>query len=110
MKNTHLWQGEWIDDKELERRLPEIGSEVSNTLTESLDTSILLNALEVLSRQIKHKQKEYVSFLECLDQTLKVSHGEIIQNLNWLAGFIERGALEKKLNKELGSSPSMPRG
>ena len=104
MKNTHLWQGEWIDDKELERRLPEIGSEVSNTLTESLDTSILLNALEVLSRQIKHKQKEYLSFLECLDQTLKVSHGEIIQNLNWLAGFIERGALEKKLNKELGSS------
>jgi phenylacetate-coenzyme A ligase PaaK-like adenylate-forming protein len=96
----HLWQGQWIDDKELENRLETLSPWVSESLTTSFDVETLLSSAERYAKLLKAKKANYQELLKFVEDP---------QILTEMAAFLERSNLEQKLQRELGSRrPFLP--
>ena len=104
----HLWQGELLDDSELERRLDHFTDwAATRAAGESLDSRVLLAAAEAYAGQLRAKTGNYARLKESLSGA--VSSAEIEALLAESAAFLERENLEAKLRRELGSaSPFLP--
>jgi Acyl-CoA reductase (LuxC) len=49
---NHFWQGEWIDDAEVGRRLPGLAAMAERALSEPLDPELVIAACDRLSQQL----------------------------------------------------------
>ena len=49
---AHFWQGDWIDDEELARRLPELAATAERALAEPLDPRLVIAACDQLARDL----------------------------------------------------------
>jgi phenylacetate-coenzyme A ligase PaaK-like adenylate-forming protein len=109
MLEPHLWQGEWIDDAELERRLSGFPEWAAAATRESLDPRVLLDAAQSYADQLRAKRGNYAALKECLVEAGTGTTVEIEALLAESAEFLDRENLETKLRRELGStSPFLP--
>lgn len=104
----HLWQGEWLDDAELEKRLEHFsGWAAASAASESLDSRVLLDAASAYAGQLRAKTGNYAALKESLASA--GTPAEIETLLAESAAFLDSENLEAKLRRELGStSPFLP--
>lgn len=102
MIKQHLWQGEWLDDQELETCIAGLSQTVERALRRGLDTSVLLTALHALAGRLVPGEtiyrKLYVAALEAA-----LPEKEIEAGISSIAAFISRSNLEEKLRRELST-------
>jgi phenylacetate-coenzyme A ligase PaaK-like adenylate-forming protein len=109
MIERHLWQGERIDDAELERRLAGFSDWAAAAARESLEPRILLDAAQAYAEQLRAKAGNYSGLRECLLAAGAGTAAEVEALLAESAAFLDRDNLETKLRRELGStSPFLP--
>ena len=109
MLDRHLWQGEWIDDAQLEARLAEFSEWAASAARESLDTRVLLDAAQVYADQLRARGGGYAALKQCLVDAGTGTAAEVEALLAESAEFLDRENLETKLRRELGStSPFLP--
>ena len=106
MIDRHLWQGEWIDDAELENRLSSFSDWASAAARESFDPRILLDAAQLYAEQLRAKAGNHAALKECLIDAGAGTPAEIEALLAETADFLDRNNLETKLRRELGSTSS----
>ncbi|MEV7416969.1 acyl-CoA reductase [Streptomyces sp. NPDC089919] len=95
----HYWQGAFIADEEAARRLAELPATVEAVLAESLDTETVLAACDSLARALRDPAGPV---RDRLDPHLPADGGpELYAEL---ADFLDRGALTRKLRRELGGA------
>ena len=104
MEKSHLWEGEWLDDNELNARLEHLSTWAAGQVTRPLDLQALLAAVDLLSQQLKNKHGSYEKLKTSLLDDGKMSETEVIELLTGIAVFLDRDQLEKKLIRELGST------
>lgn len=96
----HVWQGEWIDDHEVQRRLPDLDLTVRSVLREPLRVQVVLDACERLSVALGDSDSaQYRRLLSCLGQSAGAA-GTISE----LAAFLSRESLHRKVVRELGDA------
>ncbi|MFI5360361.1 MAG: acyl-CoA reductase [Elusimicrobiota bacterium] len=109
MIKTHLWQGDWIDDAELGRRLERFSEWAAESASGSLDTRILLDAAQAYSEQLRAKKGNFGALKALLLGAGAGTEAEVEALLLEAAEFLGRENLETKLRRELGStSPFIP--
>ncbi|MFI5349427.1 MAG: acyl-CoA reductase, partial [Elusimicrobiota bacterium] len=109
MTDKHLWQGHWIDDAELEKRLSGFSEWAAAAACESFDPRVLLDAAELYSNQIRAKAGNYDALKTCLVEAGTGTPDEVEALLAETADFLDRNNLETKVRRELGStSPFLP--
>jgi phenylacetate-coenzyme A ligase PaaK-like adenylate-forming protein len=109
MLEHHLWQGEWIDDAELEKRVAGFADWAAAAATESLDPRILLDAAHRYALQLREKKGHHPILKACLFDAGTGTEAEVESLLAETAEFLDRKNLETKLRRELGStSPFVP--
>ena len=86
----HVWQGKFIDNKDLGKRMADLSDEISETLSETLSTADLLDACEMLSQALR--ENKYPELTEALLTDGVPNPREVLLNL---ANFLMRPALEK---------------
>jgi phenylacetate-coenzyme A ligase PaaK-like adenylate-forming protein/acyl-CoA reductase-like NAD-dependent aldehyde dehydrogenase len=105
----HLWQGEWLDDEQLDARLSGIADWAQEAVAKSLDSAALLDAADAYSRLLLRKQGNYPALMAALLETGRATQAEAEAAIAEAAAFLERERLEAKLTRELGStSPFLP--
>jgi phenylacetate-coenzyme A ligase PaaK-like adenylate-forming protein len=106
---THLWQGEWLDDKQLGARVARVETWAEGAVSHSLDVSALLTAADAHARRLREDAATRAPLIECLTGTGRLAAGEAESALLEAAEFLRREHLEAKLTRELGStSPFLP--
>jgi phenylacetate-coenzyme A ligase PaaK-like adenylate-forming protein/acyl-CoA reductase-like NAD-dependent aldehyde dehydrogenase len=109
MLERHLWQGEWIDDAELEKRLSGFSDWAAAAAGESLDPRVLLDAAQAYADRLKAQDGNHAELKECLVAAGTGTPTEVEALLAESAEFLDRSNLETKLRRELGStSPFLP--
>ncbi len=102
MTKQHLWQGEWLNDAELESRIAGLSRAVENALRHGLDTHTLLDALTELAGRLVpggpvcNRLRD--AALEAGLPALEIETG-----IASIAAFISRPNLEEKLRRELST-------
>ena len=95
----HIWQGNFIEDRDIEKKIAGLSDEIAETLNETLNTSDLLDACDLLSQSLR--KNEYPELGQALLADGVSNPQEVLINL---ADFLMRPALEKKLIAELGTT------
>jgi phenylacetate-coenzyme A ligase PaaK-like adenylate-forming protein/acyl-CoA reductase-like NAD-dependent aldehyde dehydrogenase len=109
MLERHLWQGEFVDDAELEKRLSSFSVWAASAANESLDPRVLLDAAQAYAGRLRAKAGNYSELRECLLAAGVGTESEVEALLAESAEFLDRNNLEAKLRRELGStSPFLP--
>ncbi|MET9887457.1 aldehyde dehydrogenase family protein [Streptomyces sp. NPDC006430] len=100
--NQHYWQGAFIGDDEVAHRLTTLPSGVATALAAPLDTETVLAACDTLARALRDPQHPV---RERLAPHLPAGADEDAEELlAELAAFLDRGALGRKLRRELGGT------
>lgn len=108
--NHHYWQGTFIGDEEAARRLATLPAAVEAALAAPLDTETVLAACDALSRALRdpgHRVRERLTpHLPAGGDGADGAAGEADAGelLGELADFLSRGALTRKLRRELGGT------
>jgi phenylacetate-coenzyme A ligase PaaK-like adenylate-forming protein/acyl-CoA reductase-like NAD-dependent aldehyde dehydrogenase len=106
---AHFWQGEWLDDAELEARVAGVADWAEEAVQKSLDVMSLLEAADAYSRLLLRKQGNHLKLKAALLETGRLTDGECEAAIAEAARFLAREPLEAKLTRELGSaSPFAP--
>ncbi|MFI5639792.1 acyl-CoA reductase [Streptomyces goshikiensis] len=98
----HYWQGTFIGDEEAARRLATLPAAVEAALAAPLDTETVLAACDALSRALTdpaHPVRDRLA--PHLPAGGEAETGEL---LGEIAAFLGRGALTRKLRRELGGT------
>jgi phenylacetate-coenzyme A ligase PaaK-like adenylate-forming protein len=104
----HLWEGEWLSDLELEKKLARLSDWAAAGAAEPLDTGALLAAADAYARKLGAKRGNYAALARAL-RAGRTPAREIAAVIAEAAAFLERGHLEAKLRRELGSTrPFLP--
>ncbi|MEU6283241.1 acyl-CoA reductase [Streptomyces sp. NPDC047028] len=98
MTNSHLWQGEFIDDAEAGRRLAGLPELAGRVLGRTLPTDVVLGACAAVGRDLADPASALYGRLAGL-----LPADEAAVTLAELAAALTREALERKLRRELGS-------
>ncbi|MFH8786723.1 aldehyde dehydrogenase family protein [Streptomyces roseoverticillatus] len=98
--NHHYWQGAFIGDDEAARRLQTLPTAVEQALSAPLDTETVLAACDTLAKALRDPAHPVRARL-----APHVPAGEDAGALlGELAAFLDRGALSRKLRRELGGT------
>lgn len=109
MLERHLWQGEWIDDAELEKRVSDFAAWAAAAAAGTLDPRLLLDAAQRYAAQLREKKGDHPILKQCLVDAGAGTAAEVEALLAETAEFLDRNNLETKLRRELGStSPFVP--
>lgn len=100
---SHLWNGEWIDDAELEKRVETLSKWIARGVAESPDTECVIAASDRLARILSEKGEVHKGLKSALLDSGAASAEEIDATLSELAKFLNRESLETKLKRELGN-------
>src|ERR1700722_15385814 len=65
-KQNHFWQGEWIGDEELEKRIKDISLWINPQLVETADITTLLAAAESMGTALIQDHKSIQPLRQCL--------------------------------------------
>lgn len=103
MGSPHLWQGERIDDADLEKRLPMLEQTASQALARGMDIRLLVRALDTLSHELQPDTDLYHTLHNMVAESGTIPPAETEATLRSIAAFISRDAIEDKLLRELGS-------
>lgn len=103
--NHHFWQGEWINDGELERRVSNLDQWIASELEKEPQILPVLQASDALAKELLQDQPSPAAerLTHCLVESGLATHTEAQQALKEMAAFLKRQALEFKLKRELGS-------
>ncbi|WP_246094334.1 acyl-CoA reductase [Streptomyces griseofuscus] len=93
----HLWQGEFVDDAEAERRMAGLPETAARVLERPLPTDVVLGACAALAADLADPGSALHTRLAA-----HLSAAEAGSTLAELAGALTRQALERKLRRELG--------
>ncbi|MGK5544571.1 aldehyde dehydrogenase family protein [Streptomyces sp. URMC 127] len=96
----HYWQGAFIGDDEAARRLETLPAAVEQALAAPLDTETLLAACDTLAKALRdpaHPVRARLAPHVPAGEDAGLLLGE-------LAAFLDRGALSRKLRRELGGT------
>ena len=103
MATPHLWQGEWLDDEQLSKRLERLDEDVRRALATPFDVRALLDACDKLSDEVRSKDSTaYRTLNAILQDGFKMEKEEREKELAELSIFLRRSDLERKLACELG--------
>ena len=103
MTKQHLWQGEWLDDQELEIRIAGLPRIVERTLRRGLNIYSLLTALDTLAGRLVPGETAYSRLRDAaLDAGLPAK--EVEAGISSVAAFISRPNLDEKLRRELSTA------
>jgi phenylacetate-coenzyme A ligase PaaK-like adenylate-forming protein len=104
----HLWQGEWLNDAELDKRLASFESELHSILTKPAPLYALLKAAEALSARLRPGPAKDIELEQTLVATLMqdpaMGEAEALAVLETLSQHLARDALSTKLRRELGGT------
>lgn len=102
----HLWQGQWLNDAELDERLAALDDTLPIDLTRPVPQHALLHAADALSRRLSdgddHDPALVAALMQTLQQDAATGKTEAQGTLATLARFLSREALQTKLRRELG--------
>ncbi|MFF4928517.1 acyl-CoA reductase [Streptomyces griseofuscus] len=93
----HLWQGEFVDDAEAERRMAGLPETAARVLERPLPTDVVLGACAALAADLADPGSALHTRLAA-----HLPAAEAGPTLAELAGALTRQALERKLRRELG--------
>ncbi|MEU1658049.1 acyl-CoA reductase [Streptomyces griseofuscus] len=93
----HLWQGEFVDDAEAERRMAGLPETAARVLERPLPTDVVLGACAALTADLADPGSALHTRLAA-----HLPAAEAGSTLAELAGALTRQALERKLRRELG--------
>ncbi|MFJ8095242.1 acyl-CoA reductase [Streptomyces griseofuscus] len=93
----HLWQGEFVDDAEAERRMAGLPETAARVLERPLPTDVVLGACAALAADLADPGSALHTRLAA-----HLPAAEAGSTLAELAGALTRQALERKLRRELG--------
>jgi len=106
---AHLWQGEWLDDKQLSARVAKIDVWAEQAVARTLDVGALLDAADEYSRRLREDKTERPGLIERLFETGRLTRAEAESAILEAAEFLRREHLEAKLTRELGATaPFLP--
>lgn len=98
----HFWQGEWINDQELNERLKGLSS--LSALAQPLSTELVLHAADELSKALKNASSEvYQGLSKTLLESQAIGFSELSSAFAEISDALSKETLEKKLKRELGS-------
>lgn len=104
MNRRHLWKGGWINDAELEARLPLLSGETTTALEKGLSIDTVLGALDTLNRHLRSEDDVYCQILDQALSTGNMVEKDIREQLKALEAFTEPDNIRKKLKSELGAT------
>ena len=99
----HLWQGEWIDDHELQQRLNELTCLVTPILGTPFPLPYLLDILDRMHQVLVQKGSLYQRLAHQAIQIHATTSVKAQAMLDSIISFISRDNLHRKLTRELGS-------
>ena len=100
----HLWQGSWLSDAELAKRIDGLSNDIRNALARPFEVRFVLDACEKLSVKLNAKDPEIYGTLDkLLKDGFRMEKQERSKELEELAKFLTRKDLEEKLDCELGA-------
>ena len=102
MVKQHLWQGEWLTDRDLEGRIGELPQTVERALRRGLDLRTLLTALDRLAARLAPGETVYRKLRDAALEAA-IPSPDIEAGIASIAGFISRPNLEEKLKRELSA-------
>lgn len=102
MTKTHFWQGDWIDDAELETRIASLGQTIDKTLGQHCPLEIIVTALDRLSQAIEAKAEPYQR-LRAYAIEAQVADHDLESGLAAITAFTRQSAVMEKITRELGS-------
>lgn len=96
--NLNFWQGDWIDEKQLEEKIRQFQIKSST----DFQISWLLSACDHLSEKLLHDSTVRESVIEAMRTDFaNLSETDIVQTLTEVAEFIKKKSLLQKINREL---------
>jgi phenylacetate-coenzyme A ligase PaaK-like adenylate-forming protein len=98
----HLWQGEWIADSELDARIAGLEATVNAEVAREPEVEPVLAASGALGERLRAGQAPELR--RVLVDAGEITTAEIDATLAELGEFLRRDRLEKKLERELGST------
>jgi phenylacetate-coenzyme A ligase PaaK-like adenylate-forming protein len=99
----HLWQGEWLDDSQLQEKLINLADTIDVALRTPFDVQLVLSACDRLSRSLTDPTRQvYQSLAKCLHDGFGMTEAEVAHDLAEMSEFLGRTDLEKKVVRELG--------
>jgi phenylacetate-coenzyme A ligase PaaK-like adenylate-forming protein/acyl-CoA reductase-like NAD-dependent aldehyde dehydrogenase len=99
---NHLWQGEWISDKELDKKIKDLRRTVDDALAKPLEIQAVLDACQCLSDALHdHNGKVYKGLAGCLLDDFGIDPAQVKKDLSDLADFMQKTSLEDKVLREL---------
>lgn len=109
MAPTHLWRGDWIDDRELTDRLPNLAAILAEDCQHSLDLSALYRAGAALAAELARRGPLYHTLADELAQTGDAPD-DAVATLATLAEFLRAETLEYQVLRAFGDpAPFTPR-
>jgi phenylacetate-coenzyme A ligase PaaK-like adenylate-forming protein len=102
MIKRHFWQGEWLDDQNLESRIEALSQTIEHALRRGLDTHTLLTALNKLAERLVPGDTIYGRLRDAALEAAIPAH-DVEAGLSSIAAFISRSNLEEKLKRELST-------
>ncbi|CAN2044127.1 phenylacetate-CoA ligase [Candidatus Magnetomoraceae bacterium gMMP-13] len=103
MKTPHLWQGEWIDDHELNSRAAQFPDYIHRTIQKDFPLEALFLAADALASEIKAKRAVYYELEDRVKSSGKIAESDIAPMFQVITSFLQRESLETKLKRELGT-------
>lgn len=102
-KDGHLWEGQFVSDKQLQQYISNIQQHITRFLELSINLEILIYTLDQFSQILKDSQHEYYKLLFNI---LSEQHpfNNVSEYLNILSDFISYDNLILKLKRELNIS------
>ncbi len=104
MKELHLWRGDWIDDAELEARLPLLYDEATEALTRGLSIDTIIEAINAFNRHLKARDDLYSRIVQKALSTSNMAKEDILQQIDAIQAFTETDNIKRKIRTELGST------
>ena len=109
MAYAHLWRGDWIDDRELADRLPNLAATLAEDCQQTLDLPRLYRAGEALADELNQYGALYHTLADELAQTGD-SPDDSAATLATLAEFLRAQTLEYQVLRAFGDpAPFTPR-
>lgn len=102
MSKRHLWQGIWIDDKELQENINNISKFTTSILGDEFPLEYFLELSQNMHEELLKEEELYRQLLEWSIQTHSISSKKAEGMLQSITMFLSKGHLEKKLLSELG--------
>ena len=96
MNGKHLWQGEWIDDEQVEKNIYDFSSFITNVLGKDFPLEYFFECVQNMRSLLLEKGEVYEKFVNLAMKTQQVERSKAEGMLSSVTGFISKENLETK--------------